>query len=100
MIFGGDDRRLERARLDEGAEDAVVQRRNDAVCNTVMTNRLPGLGYGQGLRRCHAVAMVSPNPLELDLPPDLTAPRAARLALAALEPSDDAQLIVGELVTN
>src|SRR5256714_11474271 len=44
--------------------------------------------------------MVSPNPLELDLPPDLTAPRAARLALAALEPSDDAQLIVGELVTN
>src|SRR5438270_176774 len=44
--------------------------------------------------------MSYPKSIELDLPSDLTAPRAARRALAALQPSDEAQLVVGELVTN
>ena len=44
--------------------------------------------------------MLYPNPIELDLPPDLSAPRVARVALAVLQPTDEAQLVVGELVTN
>ena len=44
--------------------------------------------------------MSYPYPIQLDLPFDLSAPRAARRALAALQPSDVVQLVVGELVAN
>ena len=37
--------------------------------------------------------MLYPNPIELDLPPDLSAPRVARVALAVLQASDEAQLL-------
>jgi anti-sigma regulatory factor (Ser/Thr protein kinase) len=44
--------------------------------------------------------MSAPTPIRLDLPADLTALQAARRALAAMQPNDNARLVVGELVTN
>jgi anti-sigma regulatory factor (Ser/Thr protein kinase) len=44
--------------------------------------------------------MFAPTPIRLDLPADLTALPAARRALDAVQPNDDARLVVGELVTN
>jgi len=44
--------------------------------------------------------MLPPKHVQVDLPPDRSAARAARAALAALTANEEAQLVVGELVTN
>jgi anti-sigma regulatory factor (Ser/Thr protein kinase) len=44
---------------------------------------------------------MSPSkPVQVDLPPDRSAARVARDALASLTANEEAQLVVGELVTN
>jgi anti-sigma regulatory factor (Ser/Thr protein kinase) len=45
-------------------------------------------------------AMATEKHVQIDLPPDRSAARAARDAVAALTANEEAQLVVGELVTN
>ncbi len=45
-------------------------------------------------------AMGAPTHIQIGLPPDRTAARAARAALAAFTANEEAMLVVGELVTN